>query len=128
MLRRLFLLAVLLTLTVPAVAGQGSPAPDDAPVKEDYRATPWFGGPPPHRDAAEPNIPAEAEPPPATAILPDEEAGVIRFMLKGREAAILDGTGLHVRDGITYGGNINSTGAVGDATEPSDNDAAGGGR
>jgi hypothetical protein len=43
-------------------------------------------------------------------IVADEEKGVIRFFIKGKEAMRLDESGLHVRDGVTYGGTIGDTG------------------
>lgn len=39
-------------------------------------------------------------------IVEDQEAGVIRFMIEGREKAILDAAGLHVREDIYFGRQI----------------------
>lgn len=53
-----------------------------------------------------------APPMPSTRIEADDSAGVIRFIVKGREEARLDETGLHVRQGIGYGGAITDGGAA----------------
>lgn len=52
--------------------------------------------------------PAQAKP--ATRIEADDKAGVIRFIVKGKEAARLDGAGLHVRESVEYGGTATDTG------------------
>ena len=50
---------------------------------------------------------------PSTRVETDQEAGVIRFIVKGREEARLDATGLHVRQGITYGNSLADIGKAG---------------
>jgi hypothetical protein len=50
---------------------------------------------------------------PATRIETDQKAGVIRFIVNGREEARLDATGLHVRNGISYGNTLTDVGAAG---------------
>lgn len=45
-----------------------------------------------------------APPVPDTRIEADDEADVIRFVVKGQLAAILDETGLHIRNDLAYGG------------------------
>ena len=59
-----------------------------------------------------------AAPQPSTRIEADDRAGVIRFIVKGREQARLDDAGLHVREGVGYGGSMTDTGTtpyIGDA-------------
>ena len=54
---------------------------------------------------------AQAAPPQATRIVTDQKAGVIRFIVNGREEARLDAKGgLHVRGGIEYGDALISLG------------------
>lgn len=48
-----------------------------------------------------------------TEIITDEEAGVIRFMIDGKETMRLDESGLHVRENISYGGSITDDGPDG---------------
>lgn len=50
---------------------------------------------------------------PQTAVVVDEEQAEIRFIIDGREAARLNATGLHVRDGVFYGAGITDYGAEG---------------
>ena len=66
--------------------------------------------------------PAFAEDPPApvpyqlgnenTAVVVDEEAGVIRFFIKGKEMALIDETGLHVREEINFGATLTDYGTA----------------
>ena len=53
------------------------------------------------------SIPTGIEATPATRIEADQKTGTIRFIVKGQEAARLDDIGLHVRNGVSYGGRIN---------------------
>lgn len=46
-------------------------------------------------------------------IVPDQQAGAVRFVIDGTEQARLDATGLHVRAGISYGGALTNYGAAG---------------
>lgn len=47
-----------------------------------------------------------------TRVETDQATGTIRFIVKGKEAAILDETGLHVLTGdLTYSGTIIDAGA-----------------
>jgi hypothetical protein len=48
----------------------------------------------------------------ATRIETDQKTGAIRFIVKGREEARIDATGLHVRQGVYYGGTITATGVA----------------
>lgn len=48
---------------------------------------------------------------PPTRIESDEKSGVIRFFIKGELAAVLDETGMHVRNGLYFGSTIVDTGA-----------------
>lgn len=41
---------------------------------------------------------------PRAAVIPDEEQGVIRFVIEGKEVMRLDAAGLHVRDDLNSGG------------------------
>ena len=50
---------------------------------------------------------------PGTRIETDDQADVIRFYVKGQLAAILDETGLHVRDDVNYAGSITDYGPSG---------------
>lgn len=54
----------------------------------------------------------EDRPPAATRIVTDQETGTIRFIVDGREAARIDASGLHVREGIEYGGTITDAGSA----------------
>ena len=56
---------------------------------------------------------ASAIHPTQTAVLADQDAGVIRFIIEGREAARLDAAGLHVRGNIDYGGTLKDSGPAG---------------
>lgn len=47
-----------------------------------------------------------------TAIVTDETHGIVRVMAEGREVARFDAAGLHVRNGIEYGGTITDTGSA----------------
>lgn len=61
---------------------------------------------------AEDSDPA-APPPEKTAVVVDEDAGVIRFFIDGQEKMRLDAAGLHVRENIDYGGMITDYGRSG---------------
>ncbi len=50
---------------------------------------------------------------PQTRVESDDENGVIRFIVQGREAAFLDASGLHVRAGIHYGASMADYGSKG---------------
>ena len=58
--------------------------------------------------------PAATQPPPTgqqqTRIETDQKTGAIRFIVNGREEARIDATGLHVRQGVEYGGDLTDTG------------------
>lgn len=59
--------------------------------------------------------PAATQPQPtgqqqATRIETDQKTGTIRFIVNGREEARIDATGLHVRQGVEYGGSLTDTG------------------
>lgn len=41
---------------------------------------------------------------PRAAVIADEEAGVIRFIIDGEEVARINDTGLHVRENVNFGG------------------------
>lgn len=58
---------------------------------------------------------AKESPDPAqrVSIVEDQDLPAFRFMIDGREVARLDTTGLHVRERITFGGNIEDIGAAG---------------
>lgn len=66
--------------------------------------------------AASPLIGQQHEPAPAqawpTRIETDQKTGAIRFIVNGREEARIDATGLHVRQGVEYGGALTDTGEV----------------
>jgi hypothetical protein len=47
---------------------------------------------------------------PQTRVETDQATGAIRFIVKGKEQARIDSTGLHVRQGVEYGGPITDTG------------------
>lgn len=57
-------------------------------------------------------VPAHAEQLPPRIEL-DEEAGVIRFIIDGAEAARLDAAGLHIRGNLEYGGTLKDSGPAG---------------
>jgi hypothetical protein len=48
----------------------------------------------------------ESPSPRRAAVILDQESGVIRFIIDGREQAVLDADGLHVRGGIDYTGAL----------------------
>lgn len=49
-----------------------------------------------------------------TAILEvDDEAGAVRIIINGQEQARFDATGLHVREGVSYGGMLMDYGRAG---------------
>jgi hypothetical protein len=56
---------------------------------------------------------AKADAPPSTRIEADNEAGVIRFIVKGKVAAILTEGGFHVREHLQYGGVLTDGGTEG---------------
>jgi hypothetical protein len=60
--------------------------------------------------AAEESVQQRETAQPGTRVEADDEDGVIRFFIKGQLAAIVDETGLHVREGIEYGGTIADVG------------------
>lgn len=43
----------------------------------------------------------------------DESAGVLRFLIDGKEVARIDAQGLSIREDISYGGSITDYGQVG---------------
>lgn len=43
-------------------------------------------------------------------IVEDQEAAAFRFIIDGKEVARLDGTGLHVRESLSYGGVLTDYG------------------
>lgn len=49
----------------------------------------------------------------ATRVEIDPAAHVIRFVIGGREAMLLDATGLHVRGDVSYGGAVSDYGPAG---------------
>lgn len=50
---------------------------------------------------------------PTITLVPGEDGGHIRFEIKGKEVAIIDETGLHVRGDINYGGMLSDYGQQG---------------
>ena len=48
----------------------------------------------------------------STRVETDQKTGVIRFIVNGREEALIDSTGLHVRHNVEYGGTITDTGVA----------------
>ena len=56
---------------------------------------------------------AGAASPTSTRIETDQKTGAIRFIIKGREEARVDATGLHVRQHVAYGGSIIDVGQEG---------------
>ena len=50
---------------------------------------------------------------PQTAVVADEQAGIVRIIIEGREAARFDAAGLHVRENIDYGGMLTDYGHSG---------------
>jgi hypothetical protein len=48
-----------------------------------------------------------------TQVVADEKTGAIVFMVAGHEQARIDGSGLHVRENVDYGGTIRDTGQAG---------------
>jgi hypothetical protein len=50
---------------------------------------------------------------PETRIETDQKSGAILFIVKGREEARIDDTGLHVRHEVEYGGSITAVGVSG---------------
>lgn len=54
----------------------------------------------------------KTEPFESTRIEADNEAGVIRFIVKGKVAAILMEDGLHIRESVAYGGSLTDYGAA----------------
>jgi len=53
---------------------------------------------------------AVAEDPLRTAVVADEQAGIVRIIIEGREAARFDAAGLHVQANINYGGSLTDSG------------------
>lgn len=47
-----------------------------------------------------------------TAIIEDQAAGIIRFVIDGQEVAQLDSHGLHVRENIEFGGILTDAGTA----------------
>lgn len=62
--------------------------------------------------AQEQSAPVQVEPA-STRIEVDDQAGVIRFFIDGREKARFDAAGLHVRENIDYGGMLTDYGQTG---------------
>lgn len=95
--------AALIFIAFPAIAGQDAP-----PRYSDAQPNIWPDEPPP---------PPEAEPPQPTPkrvqIVTDQTAGAVRIFIDGREQAIIDSTGLHVRGNVAYGGTAMDTGPDG---------------
>lgn len=52
-----------------------------------------------------------------TAVVVDQERGVIRFLIEGQEKAFLDASGLHVNGDVAYTGTIKDSGAAQTAKE-----------
>lgn len=52
-----------------------------------------------------------------TAVVVDQERGVIRFLIEGQEKAFLDAGGLRVNGDVTYTGTIKDSGAAQTAKE-----------
>jgi hypothetical protein len=48
--------------------------------------------------------------PHSTAVVADDESGVIRFMVDGRERAWIDATGFYIHGDVTYAGALTDTG------------------
>jgi hypothetical protein len=51
--------------------------------------------------------------PPRAEIVADDERGAIRFVIDGKTVALIDATGLHVREHISYGRNLTDYGPQG---------------
>ena len=51
-----------------------------------------------------------AEDPLRTAVVADEQAGIVRIIIEGLEAARFDARGLHVQANINYGGSLTDSG------------------
>lgn len=51
--------------------------------------------------------PAKPESADRVAIVEDDAIGAVRIIIDGKEVARIDGTGLHVRQSINYGGVTN---------------------
>jgi hypothetical protein len=47
---------------------------------------------------------------PQTRVETDQATGAIRFIIKGKEQARIDSTGLHVRQDVVYGDNLLAVG------------------
>jgi hypothetical protein len=97
-----YCLTVILALaSIPVLKAAGAPAASEqsaAPPQSAYRPgmtgrTHGIGG-------------AHAR----TTVIADEQSGAIRFMVNGKEQARIDGTGLHVRENVEYGGTITDVG------------------
>lgn len=63
----------------------------------------------------------ESQDPPATRIEADADAGVIRFIVKGEPVAVMDETGLHIRENVSYGGIMKDYGKSGFEAHPAEN-------
>lgn len=50
---------------------------------------------------------------PGITLVPGKDGGHVRFEIKGKEVAILDETGLHVRGDINYGAKLSNYGKKG---------------
>lgn len=56
-----------------------------------------------------PQVPIPARGDNQTQIVTDEQAGVVRVLIKGREVLVIDENGLTVQGNIAYSGNITDT-------------------
>lgn len=64
--------------------------------------------------AAGPSIPVHAQSRPDRVVIEaDQDSGVVRFVIDGREVARLDAAGLHVRGDINFGGALTDYGEAG---------------
>jgi hypothetical protein len=98
-MRRIFLASMLLLISGTAHAA--GPAPGLIPAYDEKPAAPQPTAPEP--------APAHAE---ATRIETDQKTGAIRFIVDGREVAIFERDGLHVRQDVNDGGLLTRAGGL----------------
>ena len=55
----------------------------------------------------------DQQPMPRAAVIVDEEAGIVRFIIDGKETMRLDATGLHIREALSTGSSWTSYGRIG---------------
>lgn len=62
--------------------------------------------------AEEPETPARPSDPPKVEVIEDQEAGVVRVFIGGKEVLTIDNQGLHINGDITYTGQITDAGTA----------------